>query len=118
MITVSQVNIWPVESSKLKANGSFVVNDAMRVKFVIGEKDGNLYVGYPGDYYVDKKTNQKKWGSKVDFVDKDTKTNVDKTLLAAYNSKVSGDSTDQGPIADPEPQVTTKKVPANNGIPF
>ena len=100
-------------SSKVKANGSFVVAKTLRVKCTIMEGPNGLFCGLPGNYYEDKTTKEKKWGSQVDCVSKDVSQEFQRAVLAAYQGG-STSSNSQGSSQEPESQVTRKK----SNLPF
>jgi DNA-binding cell septation regulator SpoVG len=93
---------------KIKANGDFVVDNLVRVKFNVCEGPEGLFIGLPSERY--EKDGETKWSKKVDWVNKDVGASATQELLAVYNKYASGGGK----------PATTKKTPTKteDNIPF
>lgn len=104
---ISDIQVFPLKKDhpNIKANGSFVVNEAFKLKFTIFKGAKGLFVGFPGEsgQKINEKTGKKEWYPFVSVIDKDTSINLNKQILAVYNSK-TGNSMHQGEAASASSQ--------------
>lgn len=105
--TVTDVKVWPLKkpNDKVKANGVFVVNDALKVKYTLFKGQKGLFVGLPGKY-GDNKEGKKEWYPDVQLINEDAQKVVNAAVLKEYN-KVTGNTAglSQGKAAGPSSQV-------------
>lgn len=106
-INVSEVKVWPLKNSenKVKANGSFVVNDALKVKFTLFTGPKGLFVGLPGKYGKDKE-GKKTWYPDVQLINEDAQKVINGAVISAYNKQTGNTSSlSQGKAAGPTNQT-------------
>lgn len=88
-MAISEVRVFLNQNGgKIKANGDFVVDNLVRVKFNVCEGPDGLFIGLPSEKY--EKDGETKWSRKVDWVTKDVGASATQELLAAYNKYASG----------------------------
>lgn len=111
---ITNVQVFPLkrEHKTIKANGSFTINDAFKIKFTIMSGSKGLFVGFPGKYgeKVDPETNKKPWYSDVICIKEEVKTELTATILKAYNNKTSN-NLNQGEAEGPNNQETHSNIP-------
>ena len=94
---ISDVKVWPVkrENSRVKANASFIVNNAFRVKCTVFNGEKGMFVGLPGKYSekVDPETNKKKWYPDVDVIDDTVRKQMTDAVLKEYNNAINNTKT-------------------------
>jgi DNA-binding cell septation regulator SpoVG len=89
MSSITDVKLYTTKgNSAVKANGSFVYNGAFEIKFSLLQGPKGLFVGLPGESYVDKE-GQKKWASKVKCVNDDITKEIQKAILKHIHLKQS-----------------------------
>ena len=110
---ITEVKIWPLkkEHPRIKANASFVLGEAFRIKCTIFKGDKGLWVGLPGRYVDDKENpGQKKWFNDVDCISKEARKQLNDAVLNKYNEEIGGTPTPQGSAEGPSDQ-TKQNVP-------
>ena len=109
---ISDVKVWPSKnsSSKVKANGSFVVNESFKVKYTLFSGPKGLFVGLPGKY--GEKDGKKEWYADVLIINPEVQKQVNQAVIAAYNQKTGNKSyMNQGIAAGPVAQDDEDELP-------
>lgn len=111
MANISEIKVWPITSGvgKIKANGSFLVDEAFKIKYTVRAGPKGLFVGFPGKYGKDKE-GKDQWYSDVLIIDDDVRKDVSDKVLAAYNKRV-GNNSEQGQSPEPSSQIMEDGVP-------
>ncbi len=111
-MSFSDIKLYPVNGNKvIKANGSFVYNNAVKISCSVVLGKNGLFVSLPREKYTDKE-GKEKWADKVFFLDEGVRKEMNDAVIAAFNG---GDSTSQG--KSPEPSTQTKPK-AKSNVPF
>lgn len=103
-VEISDIQLYVVNGNKtIKANGSFLVNSAVKIRFTLMDGQKGMFVGLPGKYYEAKDGSGKKWASDVEVLDEAVVKTLTKLINDAYAKKTgnlkSGSTTgtaDQG----------------------
>lgn len=106
-MSFSEVKLFPVKHTTIKANGSFVYNGAVRISCTVMQGKNGLFVGLPREKYV--KDGKDNWADKVFFTNENDRAEIQKTVLAAYNKMNGTTASDQGVSPEPASQVPAKK---------
>ena len=111
-MSFTDIKLYPVNgNSAIKANGSFVYNEAVRISCTVVQGKNGLFVSLPREKYKDKTTQEEKWADKVFFTDETTRKQLNDVVVSAYQGQTGGVS--QG--SSPEP---TSQVKKKSSIPF
>ncbi len=114
-MSFSDIKLYPVNgNSVIKANGSFVYNNVVRISCSVVLGKNGLFVSLPREKYTDKTTKEEKWADKVFFTDKDVRDELNAVVVAAYNKQSGRGEESQG--SSPEPVSQTKRK--TNNVPF
>jgi len=109
MAEVSDIKIWPVKGNKfILANGSFVLENAVQVKFSVMNGQKGPWVAFPGKNV--EKDGKKTFYPDVSVVDKEFNTKLTTAVMKAYNNK-TGNTLNQGESAEPSNQAADDDVP-------
>lgn len=109
MPSVSDVKIWPVKTNKvILANGNFLVDKVMQIKFTIINGPKGPFVGFPGKSV--EKDGKRTFYPDVSVIDDAFKTELTKSVMKAYNEK-TGNKSSQGDSPEPASQVMDDEVP-------
>lgn len=113
---ISDVQVYPLKKShpKIKANGTLVVGSAFKIKFTLFNGPKGLFVGFPGEQgeKINEKTGKKEWYPYVSVIDDNTRKELQKAVVGAYNKKVGNDTKlDQGTAAGPTNQTEDDDIP-------
>lgn len=112
-MSFSDIKIYPVQNnSVIKANGSFVYNDAVQISCSVVNGKNGLFVSLPREKYKDKTSGEDKWANKVTFKTRELQDQLNEAVVAAYRKQVGGGDT-QGTSSEPAPQTKRKTT-----IPF
>lgn len=113
---VTEIKVWPIKKpSNLKANGSLVVGNVLRLKFTVVQGKEGLFVGWPGKWgdKVNPETGKKPFYKDISFVDSEQgklfNTELNALVLVEY-AKATGLDLNQGEAPGP--------VNQSDGIPF
>lgn len=97
---ITDIQVWPLkkEHPSIKANGSFVVNEAFKVKYTLFKGPKGLFVGLPGRRgdKIDEETKKFPWYPDVTVIDEDVRKQMNTAILSAYNEKTGNTSLNQG----------------------
>lgn len=102
-------------SPKIKANGTFVIGGAYKVKYTLFSGPKGLFVGLPGQYgsKPNPETGKKEWYPNVSCINDEASRELNKAVIAAYNKKTGNSSMNQGEAEGPSNQA-----PDDDGVPF
>lgn len=100
----SEIKLWPNKNSnsKIRANGSCLISNAIRLKFTVAQGSKGLFVGLPSRAYKDKEGNTK-YSNEVFIEDKTVMKQLTEQVIAAYNEQ-TGAMLNQGDAAGPSSQ--------------
>lgn len=108
----SDIKLFPVKSEKLKANGSFVYNGAVRIDCTVVLGKNGLFVSLPREKYTDK-NNKEQWKDKISFLDKETRELLNEVVVAEYMKQHGSGASRQKQQPSEQPRVHK-----GNDIPF
>ena len=109
-MSFSEIKLFPVKNTVIKANGSFVYNGAVRINCTVVQGKNGLFVSLPREKYT--KDGVEKWADKVYFTNEADRAALQEAVLAVFN-KTGGSTVSQGASPEPSSQVASKK-----SIPF
>jgi DNA-binding cell septation regulator SpoVG len=111
----SEIKVWPLkkDNPKVKANGSFVIDEAIKVKFTLFNGPKGLFVGLPGKSGLDKE-GKKVWYPDVSIISVEVQKQVNDAVLKEYNKRIGNTTLSQGKAAGPVNQVEDN----DDGCPF
>ena len=104
---ISEVKVWPLSRNhaKIKANGSFVVSNAFKVKCTVMQGEKGLFVSLPGKRGQTQGEDGKfPWYPDVQCITKDAQAEMSKAVLDKYNEVVNGEVPSQGEASGPTNQ--------------
>jgi DNA-binding cell septation regulator SpoVG len=109
MPSVSDIKIWPVNGNRvILANGSFLLEKAVQVKFSVIKGPKGPFVGFPGKTV--EKDGKKTFYADVSVVDKAFSNELTSAVMKAYNDK-TGNKFSQGDSPEPTSQTADDEVP-------
>lgn len=114
MSLFSNVQVFPLKKSHptIKANGTVVISDAVKVKFTLWNGPKGLFVGFPGEkgQKINEKTGKQEFYPYISVIDDSARKELQKAVIAAYNTK-TGNKMSQGEAAGPSSQVEEEEIP-------
>jgi DNA-binding cell septation regulator SpoVG len=88
---ISDVQVYPLKKDhpKIKANGSFMINNAFRVQFTLYAGPKGLFVGFPGQegQKVNEKTGKKEWFPFVSVKNEEVSKQLQQLVISEYNKR-------------------------------
>lgn len=100
MSIFSEIKVYPLDTKggNLLANGTFVVSEAVKVRFMYMDSKKGPFVSLPSDKVV--RDGETKYYPQVNFITKDANEELNKLVSAAYekykNGSTNGDSNSSG----------------------
>ncbi len=102
----SDIRIFPVNSSTIKANGKMVIAGTVEVSFKVIQGKNGMFVALPQTKTPSKVAGEPdKYWADVRILDEETKKQMEETVLAAFNAAGTGGS-------------KTTSAPKKSALPF
>ena len=105
---ISDIQVYPLKNPHptIKANLSFVINEAFKVKATLIQGPSGLFVGFPGKFgdKIDEQTKKQPFYADIVCFNKETSKQLNEAVLAAYQSKTGRTELNQGTAPGPTDQ--------------
>lgn len=117
MNNITDIEIYKKNAGKIRGNGTFVVSGMFKISFNVVEGSKGLFVSLPQEKYTDKE-GQTKYAPRVSVPDKDTYSELQKTILAAFEKAGSRErKSKEEPKQENLPSTDAQDVDPD-GLPF
>ena len=111
---IKAIQVWPNKTNRptIAGNGSFLYNEAFKIKFTLFKGPKGLFVGLPStkSNKMDEKTGKPIYYPDVKCMDDELLTQINTECITKYNEVVGG-SLNQGEAPGPTNQASTGVIP-------